>query len=107
MSDAVIFVLVLGGLFVLRIIAATVVFFWILPEGVRCPNCDAITVAIHSRWLEALLPWYRNSWCLACGWDGLLRRPPRSVPLPPVTTPTALPRQPERPRREPHPRRRQ
>lgn len=102
MSDAVIFVLVLGGIFVLRIAAATVVFFWILPEGVRCPNCDTITVAIHSRWLEALMPWYRKSWCLACGWEGLLRRPPRVAPLTPVTPPTAFPRQPERPKREQH-----
>ena len=41
MSDAVLFVLVFGGLFVLRGVAATVVFLWILPDGIRCPQCDA------------------------------------------------------------------
>lgn len=74
MSDAVIFVVVLGGIFVLRILAATLVIFWILPSGVRCPVCDAITVHVQSRVLERVMPWYRNSWCLGCGWEGLLKR---------------------------------
>ena len=63
MSDAAIFTLVFAGLFVLRIIAATVVFFVILPRGDRCPNCDAVTLRIESRAWERIAPWLRNSWC--------------------------------------------
>ena len=76
MSDAVIFAVVFVGFFVLRLIAATIVFFVILPEGDRCPNCDAETLRIQSRGLNALMPWFRTSWCYECGWRGLLRRGP-------------------------------
>jgi len=76
MSDGVIFVLFFGGLFVLRIVVATVVFLWILPRGDRCPNCDAVTIRLESniwvRWIRSL----RRSWCLACGWHGMLRTGP-------------------------------
>ena len=48
MSDGVIFVVAFGGLFILRIIAATLVFLWILPEGDHCPNCDAVTLRVQS-----------------------------------------------------------
>ena len=75
MSDAVIFAVVFVGFFVLRLIAATIVFFVILPEGDRCPNCDAETLRIQSRGLNALMPWFRTSWCFECGWEGLLRTP--------------------------------
>jgi hypothetical protein len=34
MSDAVIFLLIFVGFFVLRGVAATVVFFYLLPEGI-------------------------------------------------------------------------
>ena len=74
MSDAVLFVLLFGGFFVLRIIIATIVFLYILPEGDRCPNCDAVTLHMRSRAWNALMPWFRTSWCIDCGWDGLLRR---------------------------------
>ena len=76
MSDAVIFAVIFVGFFVLRLIAATVVFFVILPQGDRCPNCDAVTLRIRSRGLNALMPWFRTSWCYECGWHGLLRRGP-------------------------------
>ena len=81
MSDGVIFVAVFAGLFVLRIIAATLVFLWILPEGDQCPNCDAVTLRVQSAGWNRLMPWFRTSWCYECGWDGLLRghgpaRPP-------------------------------
>jgi len=85
MSDGAIFVIVFGGFFVLRIIAATLVFFWILPEGDRCPNCDAVTIRVQSPALNRLMPWFRTSWCYACGWEGLLRR----GPLTKEPTPTA------------------
>jgi len=74
MSDAVIFAVIFVGFFVLRLIAATVVFFFILPDGDRCPNCDAVTLRVKSRGWNALMPWFRTSWCYECGWHGLLRR---------------------------------
>lgn len=74
MSDAVLFVLLFGGFFVLRFIVATIVFLYILPGGDRCPNCDAVTLRLQSRAWNTLLPWFRTSWCIACGWEGLLRR---------------------------------
>ena len=80
MSDAVIFVLIFAGFFVLRGIAATVVFFFLLPEGDRCPNCDAVTLRVQSK-LNRFLPRFRTSWCYECGWHGMLRQ----GPLTPVT----------------------
>ena len=88
MSDGVIFVAAFGGLFVLRIIAATVVFLWILPEGDRCPHCDAGTLRVQSAGWNRLMPWFRTSWCYECGWDGLLRFAAAS---PPAVTPGPAP----------------
>ena len=85
MSDAALFIVIFGGLFVLRIIAATVVFALLLPRGDRCPNCDAITLRIESPFAQRFLPWFRRSWCVACGWHGMLRRGPLS-PQPAETT---------------------
>jgi hypothetical protein len=82
MSDTVIFVLIFGGFFVLRGIAATVIFFYLLPEGDRCPNCDAVTLRVQSRTWNALLPWFRTSWCFECGWHGMLRRGPMTPTAP-------------------------
>jgi hypothetical protein len=82
MSDAVIFGLIFVGFFVLRGVAATVIFFFLLPEGDRCPNCDAVTLRVESRVLNRLLPRFRTSWCYECGWHGMLRR----GPLSPVAT---------------------
>ena len=74
MSDAVLFAVIFVGFFILRLIAATVVFLLILPRGDRCPNCDAVTLRVQSRGWNVLMPWFRTSWCYECGWDGLLRR---------------------------------
>ncbi len=79
MSDAVIFVLVFGGFFVLRGIAATVFFYFILPQGDRCPNCDAATLRVQSRGWNLLAPWLRTSWCFECDWSGLLRHGPPTL----------------------------
>lgn len=78
MSDAVIFVLIFAGFFVLRGVAATVIFFYLLPEGDRCLNCDAVTLRVQSPVLNVLLPRFRTSWCHQCGWHGMLRRGPMS-----------------------------
>lgn len=87
MSDAALFILLFGGLFVLRFIAATVVFLWILPDGDRCPNCDAETLRVQPRGVLKVMPWFRSSWCYECDWHGLHRngdsricRQPGAVP---------------------------
>lgn len=89
MSDAAIFVLFFGGFVVLRVAAATVLFIFLLPRGDRCPNCDAVTVRVQPTGLDRLMPWLRLSWCLACGWQGMLRHgpltpPPSAAALPPA-----------------------
>jgi hypothetical protein len=73
MSDVLLFALIFGGLFVLRIILATIFFGLILPDDGHCPGCDAPTIRIASAF-DRVLPWFRRSWCLRCGWRGVLRR---------------------------------
>lgn len=82
MSDAALFVLIFGALAVARILIATVAFLFILPKGDRCPNCDHPTLRIASILFDRVMPWFRKSWCLSCGWHGLLRRGPLSEPKP-------------------------
>lgn len=78
MWDAVLCIVIIGGFFVLRAIFATLFFFYLLPEGDRCPNCDAVTLRVQSRGFNALLPMFRTSWCYECGWHGVLRHGPLS-----------------------------
>lgn len=74
LQDAIIFLAVIGGLVVLRIVAATWVFLWLLPDGTRCPHCDDETLHVANRGWNTLLPWFRTGWCTGCGWEGLHRR---------------------------------
>lgn len=80
MLDAVLCILIIGGFFVFRGVLATVFFFYLLPEGDRCPNCDAVTLRVQSRGWNVLLPRFRTSWCYECGWHGLLRSGPMTPP---------------------------
>jgi hypothetical protein len=90
MSDVFWFVLIFGGFFVLRGIAATVFFFFLLPVGDRCPNCDAVTLRVQSRVWNLLLPRFRTSWCYECNWHGMLREGPPT----PVSESSALTKRP-------------
>lgn len=82
--DALIFIAVIGGLFVLRVIAATWVFLWLLPEGANCPHCDEETLPVLSPGWNRVLPWFRTGWCPGCGWEGLHRRGPVGRQAPPA-----------------------
>ena len=73
MRETILAIVVVAGFFVLRGILATVFFFYLLPEGVNCPNCDAATLRLEGRRMRLLMPRFRKSWCIECGWDGLLR----------------------------------
>ena len=66
-----VFAVVLVALFVLRIVVATIVFLFILPDGDRCPICDEVTLRVQSRGWNTLMPWFRTSWCFRCNWEGL------------------------------------
>lgn len=82
MSDAALFVMIFGGLMFLRFIVATVAFLFMLPRGDRCPICDHSTLRVASMLFDRVIPWFRKSWCITCGWHGLLRRGPVSQPTP-------------------------
>ena len=56
MWDAVLCILIIGGFFVLRAVLATVFFYYLLPEGDRCPNCDAATLRVASRGWNFFFP---------------------------------------------------
>lgn len=84
MSDGVLFAIIFLGFFVLRGVAATIFFYFLLPDGDRCPMCDAETIHVHSRFWQRTIPGLRPSWCARCRWEGMLRRPPS--PTPPSTS---------------------
>jgi hypothetical protein len=74
MLEAVLALVIVGGFFVLRAVVATWVFLYLLPGGNRCPNCDAVTLNVENKGWNTLMPWFRTSWCIECGWHGLLRK---------------------------------
>ena len=76
MADAIMFTLVFIGFFVIRGVAATILFYFMLPDSDRCPNCDAVTLRIESRGWNCVLPGIRSSWCYECSWHGMLRLAP-------------------------------
>ncbi|MDB4916067.1 MAG: hypothetical protein JWM95_3711 [Gemmatimonadetes bacterium] len=86
MTDAILFIGVFAGLFVIRGVAATVFFYFLLPQSDRCPNCDAATLRVESRGLNFLLPGLRSSWCFECDWHGLLRLE-EALPVAPAQEP--------------------
>jgi hypothetical protein len=71
--EGIVFACVFVAFFVLRGIAATIFFYYMLPDTDRCPCCDTPTLRVRSPGWNRLLPWFRTSWCYACGWEGMLR----------------------------------
>jgi hypothetical protein len=85
MTEGVLFAVVFVGFFVLRGIAATIVFYFLLDDDGRCPMCDEHTLHVHSTLWQRSLPGLRPSWCPVCGWEGMLRKPrARAAPALPV-----------------------
>ena len=70
------FSVVFVGFFVVRGIATTWLFLFLLPRSDRCPNCDEVTLRVQAHGWNRFLPWFRTSWCYRCGWEGLLREQP-------------------------------
>jgi hypothetical protein len=90
MLDTVLCIVIIGGFFLLRAVLATVFFYYLLPEGDRCPNCDAPTIRVQSKGWNVLMPKFRTSWCYECNWHGLLR----NGPLTPAPNASALTKHP-------------
>lgn len=89
MLEGLVFGAVLVVFFILRGIAATIFFYYMLPDDERCPCCNAPTLRVRSRGWNALLPWFRTSWCYECGWKGFLR-PRGGVPDDAQPSPTRV-----------------
>ena len=54
---------------------ATTAFVAMIPDGDVCPMCDSETLAIErDSWWRVLGERFRRSWCIGCGWEGVLRR---------------------------------
>jgi hypothetical protein len=69
-------------LFVLRAVAATVVYAWLLSEAPDCPSCGSETLHVQRRAFQRLFPRLRASWCPVCGWEGLLQHSSRPAVQP-------------------------
>lgn len=90
MLEGLIFGAVFVAFFILRGIAATIFFYYTLPDTDRCPCCDAPTLRVRSPGWNTLLPWFRTSWCYECGWKGFLRPRHNSTPDEAHPSPTLI-----------------
>jgi hypothetical protein len=76
-SDAMVFIAVITSMQLVMFWLLTTVFLGMLTQGDRCPVCDAETSAVERRgWWHVVSYGVRNrrSWCVQCGWEGILRR---------------------------------
>ena len=76
--DVLIVVVLLVTVLIRFVIVSAVVYF-ILPAGPLCPHCKTGMVPIGNRFLDRVLPMLQRRWCLECGWNGVVRRPPRDL----------------------------
>ena len=75
LGDAITFIALIVFIRIAVIWLVTQVFIAIIPDGDKCPICDGETLAIQRNgWWRVLGKAYRRSWCLECGWEGVLRR---------------------------------
>jgi hypothetical protein len=97
MLDGIVFATVFVAFFILRGIAATVFFYYMLPDTDRCPCCDTPTLRVRSPAWNLVVPWFRTSWCYECGWKGFLRpRAPANDSSPALRRADARARRPPR-----------
>lgn len=76
-TDAYIFIAVITTLQLVMFWLLTRVFLGMLTEGDQCPICNEETTAVERRgWWHIVSFGTRNrrSWCVTCGWEGVLRR---------------------------------
>lgn len=92
-SDAWTFIAVFVFIRIAFIWFATKLFIAMIPDGDCCPLCDAHTLPIErSGWWRVLGPRFRRSWCLDCGWEGVLRRSESPLPPPGAGTSSTTPK---------------
>jgi len=74
-TDAAIFIVFFLSIRFAFIWLATKAFVMIIPDGDECPMCDDETLAVErvGGW-RVLGERFRRSWCIGCGWEGVLRR---------------------------------
>lgn len=83
-TDAWTFIALFIGIRIAFIWLATKAFVAMIPDGDFCPMCDGRTLPIErDGWWRVLGPRFRRSWCLECGWEGVLRRSDVPVVPPP------------------------
>jgi hypothetical protein len=82
MDNSAIFFWFFAVLFVLRAIAATFVYAWLLSDAPECPSCGAETIHVERHGVQRLFPRLRASWCPTCGWEGLLHHASAPPQLP-------------------------
>ena len=74
-TDAWMFIGVVLAIRVAFIWLATKAFVLMIPDGDECVLCNGRTLPIQrDGWWRILGPRFRRSWCLDCGWEGVLRR---------------------------------
>jgi hypothetical protein len=76
-TDAYIFIAVITALQLAMFWLLTRVFLGMLTEGDHCPICNEETTSVERRgWWHVVSFGARNrrSWCVTCGWEGVLRR---------------------------------
>jgi hypothetical protein len=66
-------VVVLFATVLLRFGIVLTVAYFILPATNSCPRCGTALSAIRHPVLHVLVPTIRHSWCLECGWSGVVR----------------------------------
>jgi hypothetical protein len=74
-TDAWIFIGFFVAVRVIIVWFLTRLYILMIPDGDLCPLCDGYTLPIErvGGW-RVLGPRFRRSWCLDCGWEGVLRR---------------------------------
>lgn len=71
-------------LFVAMLLAPLALMVAVLPAGRDCPRCGGETFGIHVRALKPVRRKLGRRWCAACGWEGVMRTPARTAPIPAV-----------------------
>ncbi|HMJ57735.1 MAG TPA: hypothetical protein VK467_01270 [Gemmatimonadales bacterium] len=62
-----------------RFALVAVLTYVLLPRGPTCPHCGAHLTLIRNTFLQRVVPLLERRWCLECGWQGVVRRPPRTL----------------------------
>jgi hypothetical protein len=63
----------------LRFGLVAVLTYALLPRGSSCPHCGAQLTLIRNTFLQRVVRLLERRWCLECGWQGVVRRPPRTL----------------------------